>query len=341
MSDRPVTWGVVATVAEPAPLLKAFAAHHLACGASEIHLCLDDPADPAANALRQLDKVFVHRSNLDWWKMSGLNRRPPQNRRRQGINATLVSQQTDVDFLLHCDADEFLRPGADVSAALQPLKGTGLWLKVHNLERSFVTGQPIQTTFDGVFKRFPQLKGDAACLQHPLLRNGFTGHGAGKAFVPTGFGYNFAIHAPVIGPVQAREVPPHRRSSDVELLHFDGMTALSWAAKLLRIAAYGQQRISMMVEARRMQLKAVFDCGPDPQAIRGLYAQINAFAPDALAREVAAGRVVTDAFDPMPAIKAHIPGQNVNLTVGHFDRLIQPKLVAWYNQVRDDPEIAI
>ena len=44
------SWGVVAMVDEPAPLVAAFVGHHLGLGAAEVHVCLDRP-NPAAQDL--------------------------------------------------------------------------------------------------------------------------------------------------------------------------------------------------------------------------------------------------------------------------------------------------
>ena len=340
LSEPPVTWAVVATVDEPLPLLKAFVAHYLSIGACQVHLCLDNPAQPVPGALRRVDGVFVHRCDLDWWHQAGHTKRPSKITRRQGINATHVSHLTDADFVLHCDADEFLRPGSGFLSQLQSLKGTGRWIKIPNLERAFVQDQPAQTIFDGVFKRFPVPDGAFACLEHPWLRHGFTGHGSGKAVVPTGFGYNFAIHAPVIGPVQARNVPPLRRATTAELLHFDGLTALHWCTKLMRLAARAERPLSHLSPTRQVQLPAIVACGPDPDALRALYAQMNTFTAARLADQVALGQVVTDRFDPRAAVAACFPGQDVKLDVARFDQLFLPKLAEWHDQARRNPDLA-
>ena len=62
------TWGVVCTIKAPLEKTRAFVAHHLAMGASHVAVFLDDPEDPAFDALKGLQNVSVTRCDAAHWE---------------------------------------------------------------------------------------------------------------------------------------------------------------------------------------------------------------------------------------------------------------------------------
>lgn len=100
------SWSVVATVAEPPELLYAFAAHYLELGADEVHLFVDDPAQPGLEPLRALPRIRLTICDKAHWDRINGGRRPPAQEMRQIRNANTAYRACRSDWLLHCDADE-------------------------------------------------------------------------------------------------------------------------------------------------------------------------------------------------------------------------------------------
>jgi hypothetical protein len=225
------TWAVVATVDEPAPLIISFAAHHLALGA-EVHLFLDRPNPVAEAALAGLPRLHLTVCDAGYWAQLGW--RPQLHVGRQTHNANAVYAATKADFLLHCDCDEFLRDGAGLRAELAALPAEAAYLRLQMAERVQLAAVPEGEIFDGLF-RLPvemfDLIGDGIYGEDArFLKDGLTGHRAGKAVVRTGLGLRIGLHAPD-GKL------PHAHSAPGRLLHFDGLTRLHYTLKLLRRAA--------------------------------------------------------------------------------------------------------
>lgn len=323
-----IRWGIVATVAEPAPLVMAFVAHHLALGASEIHIYLDDPFDPVGEVLDWLPPVHVTRCDRHYWK-SAAPRRPRRHNNRQSVNATHAQSRCGVEFLLSCDADEFLRPGSDVAAQLSEVPDWTTWMKVFNLERALVRGARQATIFDGVFKVHYQGREDTALRRSDLAPMGFTGHAAGKPFVRTKIGMNIGIHVPRHGHIKDRVVPPHYPADQIELAHFDGLTPLHWAAKFIRQAAMAPERLDQLPPFRIAQWRRIFACIDDPEALRALFDRLNGYSGPEIEALEDAGYIIHDAFDPAPAIASVFPAHDVDLSPETFDALLRPRIVAW------------
>lgn len=230
MSALGSRWAVVATVDEPPVLVQCFAAWHLALGAAQVFLYFDRPDDPAADLLAQMAGVTVVRCDARYWAGA----RPARHQVRQTRNANHAYACSGADWLLHCDADEFLWTRGDVAPALA--------LCGHDCDAAIVpvaervyhgAGGDI---FAGVFRRpFAGTPARGAALFGPdyaLTGRGLTGHAQGKVFVRTGRDLVVAVHRP--RPRADLQLCP---MIGVDLLHFDGLTPLQWVLKLWRKAA--------------------------------------------------------------------------------------------------------
>lgn len=246
------TWAVVATVDEPAVLVAAFARHHLAIGASEVHLYLDRPHPDLQPLIAGLQGCFVTLCDEDYWANSDFGQRPAHHIRRQKHNANIAYQKTKCGFLLHCDADEFIRDSDalydEMTTLNAPVK-TGEThfdgVKIFNCERIWCPDAPkaasLENTwgqtdlFTGQF-RFPTwLYDDVLRAQFRpfgmFLNRGVSGHARGKSLIRVGAALEIGIHD---ATDLTQKTIVNRLTSKAVLHHFDGLTPLHYILKMLK-----------------------------------------------------------------------------------------------------------
>lgn len=318
MDHQTPRWGLVLLAREPEVLVLAQLCWHLAQGASKIHLYLDDPSDPVAQAAAMLPGVQVTRCDAAFWNAVA-GERPALQTRRQTLVATHAYRRTKVDWLIHLDTDEFLwmrRPLAAELAAHSALQG---YIALPNFERAFTRPDPEQL-FEGVF-RVP-LRGkkplpDVLAGQAPFTSKGVSGHASGKACVRTGFDMVLQPHA----PRQNGAVPQSVRATSTVVLHFDGLTPLHWLLKLKRYAAHPSAEWEKFLgQHRRAQLLHAQAHDDDPAAMRAFHDRLK-LCKDVRSLE-AAGLVERLAFDPAPAMRLFL-GNVPDLGTDKFDNALR------------------
>lgn len=302
-------WGVVATVREPAALVIAFACHHLALGAREVHLFFDLPHDPVAGLAESIEGVVVTRCDAAHWAALGHARPPEPQTRRQTLNANLARARVDLDWLLHADADEFLWLPDGLGAELAAMPADARWLHVPNLERCWA-GPIGGEIFDGVFRAdladLPEVAAQVYGKRTQALQAGLGGHFGGKAMVrardPEGF---IAIHK-----LRAQEGGPElasHRAATARILHFDGITPVPWALKNLRYAAQGATVAKLLNRQRIASIGAILRArDPARAALRVHEALYRLDAAQAAGLE-AAGRLMRADLDIAGAVARHAP----------------------------------
>lgn len=311
------SWGITLLAREPAQLVLTHLAWHLALGAAEVHLFLDDPADPVAPLAAALPRVRVTRCDGAFWAAHPSGRRPERVTARQSFCATLAYRRAGVGWLLHLDADEFLHPHADLAAELarhRDLKGA---LVVPVRERAYASPDP-QTLFEGVF-RIPRRPADPP---HPLLEpladmapRGVIGHALGKSITRTGLALTLHPHFPRPQGGGTPQDVPTRPCTAAVLLHFDGLTPRHWLGKQ-RARLGDAQPEAWLGPHRQAQLRALAACGGDAAAERRLHDRLRVL-PDPAAW-IAAGLAEAREFDPTGACGA-VLGTLPDLTVTGFD----------------------
>ncbi len=256
-------WGVVGTMDEPAPLVAAWVAHHLAIGASEVHVVFDRPDPPTERLLHGVAGCFVHRSGEDGWAQHWKAKRPSRHQGRQKYNATRIANEADVAWMVHCDADEFIHLERPFEWELAKTNEKA-WLRLEVLERTFVPDVTGNDIFQGVFrKRWDGFEEEGQAFygaRAQLLNRGVSGHIAGKACMRTGQGYVMGVHH----PTESWDAPggtvtlPYRPSYNARLMHFDGLTPLHYILKMMRRALtqvkgdpvpYAEPRVAQFQEA--------------------------------------------------------------------------------------------
>ncbi|MBZ4023943.1 hypothetical protein CKO11_15945 [Rhodobacter sp. TJ_12] len=239
------SWAIVAMVDEPAALLAAWAGHHLDLGASEVHLCLDRPQEEAFDLLDGTPCVHLHLDGADDWAFRGIGARPVGMNARQKYHASRILAQTRAEWLLHCDSDEFLwpeAPGTEVGALLDQVPQKINWLQVGVAERVHLRKTPRPDIFAGAYRLpWPRYANEGYqvydALTRELLNYGLAGHHMGKAMVRAGRDLFIGVHHGLTR-YNGQRCPAVAPAPGLRVLHYDGLTLLHFALKMLR---YGQE----------------------------------------------------------------------------------------------------
>ncbi len=319
------TWGIVATVDEPPQLVAAFAAHHLALGAREIHLYLDRPDPQALRLLAGLPAVRVTVCDAAYWAASSAGRRPPLPMGRQRRNANDAYARTQVDWLLHCDADEFLREADTIRQRMATARPETEFLQLKMLERVRRADQPPAGIFDGLFRRpgmgFEHWGEDVYGRFARFLQHGLTGHSVGKGLVRTGredirMDVHFP-HRPGGGAISASE------PVNDQILHFDGLTPLHLTLKLARRLDWPGFLDKAKHRGRGAQMRFTSNKRENAAAMARMVAGTQTLSPGQIARLDEIGALDHTPFDPTPALSA--ANLDLDLSVAAFDASLRDR----------------
>lgn len=314
MSGSP-SWAAVGTMDEPAVLVLAWVAHHLSLGATEVHVFLDRANPDVEEALSDVPKAFVTLCDDAYWAASERRARPIRHTARQKHNATQVYKTRPVDWVLHCDADEFL----DLSDNfLDDLASTqARTLRITNLER-VRTGRS-DNIFSGGFRgRIP----DRARAQgiygrwHEFLEEGMAGYKDGKDIVRTGEDFTMGVHFPLEAATNTRHTDPYVEFSSARILHFDGLTPLHNVIKLLKRATEPKYQVPRKFGAQReRQFRFAKNHAAKPHQMRKMLDGVFGLTPFQAGRLEAC--FVDHPFDPSPALESL--GLKLDLSIESFD----------------------
>ena len=317
-------WGLVMTVREPAQLVLANVVYHLSSGASEVHVFLDDPADPVGPLLEQIEGCVVTLCDADHWDRVNGGKRPERQTRRQSLNATSVYRASGLDWLVHLDADEFLYQRRPLVEELAHTPRQPGYLAIETRERICRQGRAADDIFSGAFRVpfrgrdaflpaiFGELSGFTTC--------GLAGHAAGKAAVPVGFEYRISIHAPRSG--EGNRLPPLHATS-THLLHFDGLTPEHWLRKLNAYQAQGPK--GLVGPHRLAQLEFMQEGCQTDQDRRDFHDLLKTVDADEEARLSALGLIEDLPFDIGPEAREAVARAGLSLTPDAFNSALAKK----------------
>jgi len=215
-------WGLSATIKAPVNDILCFAAYHLELGAHRLYIYLDDDNPTAFRWLRAHPKIRVTQCDDKYWRKM-LQKRPLKHQVRQTANAThAYCRGTEVDWLIHMDADEFLFPENILDGTLNSLDAQVHCARVRPMETLSGDG----TAFKAFIPSGPDRQPVVARLYPRFgtyVKGGFLSHLAGKLFVRTGLNdLTVKIH----NVFQGDEMNPNEvELTDVSLCH---MHAKSW-----------------------------------------------------------------------------------------------------------------
>lgn len=324
MTDAKPTWAVVATVDEPPALVQAFVAWYLSLGAAQVFVYCDRSDDPVQTILADLPKVTVVACDDAHWLRVGKSR-PRRHEVRQVRNAQDAYLRTDADWLLHCDADEFLFADAAVGSHLATVSDDTDCLVLSVAERVHQPPDAQNSIFEGAFRRPFRDAADRGRAvfgsDFDLTYRGLTGHAQGKAFVRTDRPLQMSIHRPRLRGAD-QDIALERAQVDrLELLHFEGLTPAYWAFKLTRMIEALQERDGMPPSQHRRKQADALIAAPDQAA--DLYRRLK--CPDAatIDRLKRLGLWVTPVFDPAPAVARYFPDAAFDPSPAAIDQWLQ------------------
>lgn len=233
---KPLKWGVVGTMDEPAPLILSWVAHHLSIGAAEAHVFLDRPNTEVTEKLRNVPGAFVTVCDEAYWTNSTRGERPKRHTGRQKHNATLVYNTRKLDWLLHCDADEFLL--LDQGFVTELANSNARTLRLKNWERVRTGSNPM--IYSGAFRGVNfnvDLLETVYGRWSEFLDAGMAGYHDGKDIVRMGENFTMGVHFPIDMDTNERHKDKTVNVENAKLLHFDGLTPLHILLKLMKRAS--------------------------------------------------------------------------------------------------------
>jgi hypothetical protein len=329
MTQNRPTWAVVATVDEPPALVQAFVAWHLALGAAHVFVYCDRPDDPVQSLLTAVPQVTVVACDQAHWLRVGKSR-PRRHEVRQVRNANDAYSQTDADWILHSDADEFVWVKDRVDAVLSTASDAVDCVVIPVAERNHQPNESGLSIFEGAFRRpFREPAHRGRKIFGPdfdLTYRGLTGHAQGKAFVRAGRAMRMSIHRPR-PPAPDQELRLDRAlADDLELLHFEGLTPRYWVYKLTRMTQALHERDGMPLSDHRKKQADLLPDAPD------LYRRLK--LPDVAVVDLLKGLGLwhTPSFDPSPAIARYFPDVTCDLRPAAIDDWLEcnkPSVMAY------------
>ncbi len=334
------SWMVQATVNEPLDLLVAFVSHYLELGADLVHLCLDRPHPEAEALFDGNPKIRMTRCDPAYWAEVSPRGRPMNLAGRQIANAQHLYPHLQYDWLLTCDADEYVHAKQDMGAALALVPETLDFVRLKVAEKVLPPDLNPQTIFEGMF-RLPRERGKtyATEIYGPkvavLLERVVAGHDLGKSMVRRGRDMVMHIHAPTALPAAPSDrTPPREPVGDwlpgVYLVHYDALTPFHYLVKQLgkyltnrKIAQAGRKR-GLRHRSRELQVELAASACADTNPVAKTEI-LHRLTPQSMAGLQKYGLLVDLDLAPDQIARKHFPGVPMDFTPEAFDRALRIK----------------
>lgn len=279
-----MSWSVTSTMDEPLELVCAFVAHYLNLGAAEVHLFLDRDREDVKDVLTGIPQVKFVVCTDEYWSETRAGTRPIGQTIRQVINLRRAYAACRQDWLLFCDADEFLHVDPYFASVDALTKVLGTEVDFHTFrpaERFYAIGEESVSIFDGRYRcRSPRVREFGADIygdDWKYFNFGLLQDGPGKSILRTDRDLQLDIHVPKNG----QKVELRGKSEDLRavrnsfLLHYDGLTPLHWTLKLSRwyrsmIDLLGDSEEALRQRrdpGRNLQARTLHENRADPQAL--------------------------------------------------------------------------
>lgn len=329
---KKTTWSLVSTMYGTPEMIMPCIAHHLQSDADYLHIYLDGPLPEIEKALRNHQRCIVTVCDDAYWSKTK-GKRPAGIVARQNANVGHARRNSDSDWIVHIDSDEFLfQSGSTDKLNLSDLFASvpigNDWVRFDPRERISTRGQSLSNIFDGVFrsktkenKLIESTYGNWA----PYLNRGLSGHIRGKLAFRRETGLEVVLHevryptAPgtrrrKVTPIQ--DLPPHSRFCNVCLLHFEGWTPLHWTKKMLRFIDEGKPNSGH--PGRRAAIRYMAQ-NEDPLARLKLFEFVQQLPRDSLDVLSNHNIIHLNPFDPVDITRNTFPEINFDFSVEAFD----------------------
>lgn len=292
-TERPMTpaqsnsYSVCCLARESLPTVQRFVDHYRHGGADRIFLFLDgtdDETQEVSDAFQGDDFVSITRCNPEFWR----------NMYPDGIDMNLSDKIVGVfelgihknksDWVLFCDADEFVVGDRPLGVALAMLPTDFRGVRIQNTEAVWGVEDDISKPYSCGFERAP-FKGSLGRKEFlarlvygrnwKFMRRGTAGHVAGKHLLRKGvIPDEITSHLSIVDGKKVRFMPVGlRRSMNLRLVHFDAISHQRWREKWQsRLREYSN--FEDLGKPRQLQLemvKSALKDGTDHQLFRRYY----------------------------------------------------------------------
>ena len=248
-----------------------------------------------------------------------------------------------MDWLLHCDADDFIsfEPEA-FQKELTSIPPEILALQVPNGERAWLRDAPDKDIYSGVMiLPIPQgnhhLKPRLGANKN-YYNAGLLGYTAGKCLTRTGCGLFLGIHRPkhsTNGRPDNRRLPTSR-STSARIIHFDGLSPIHWMIKLISkvpTTNSREERSKQIGSARMAQIEFLQHSLNTPFAsARQLHDSLRIFDPDREQRWREAGLLQELPIDVSAAVREILADVNLDLSRKTHDAWLARKTPALFSK---------
>ncbi len=311
MQSEQIKWGVVSTIKADAGDILTFAAYYLEAGAHRLLLYLDAPCPDAFPHLKAHPKIRVTECNETYWRRMG--RRPVKHQVRQSANASRAyhRQAGDVDWLLHCDVDEFLWSAESVGTRLAALPSDVCCARARPVE---VLAGGDGTAFKGCLPVVGQ-EARAARLYPQFgkhLKGGFLSHVQGKLFTRTGIdGLEIRIHNVLL---DGGTNPGEAKLDGMDLCHFHAADWHNWISHYRYRLQKGSYRAGLAPFRPRgtegitvHELLSAIEADQGEAGLRTFFDEVCADSPDLRDRLRAEGVLKIRELDLASKRRKHFP----------------------------------
>lgn len=324
------TWGVVTMVKEPPELVAIFASYYASLGAQEINIYLDGDDPEARRLLSQLPNCRVEVMDEAFFQKNWNRAYPKNSFKRQRLIATKAYRESQVDWMLFLDADEYLQSD-NFGQDLADLPSDVDTISIPNGERVFSIEDANPGLFGGLMLKPKRTRGYVArdLFGEARLRysdRGFCAHRFGKSATRTGKNIKLDVHA----PQQWKGNIKRHVSQKSVICHFDGLTEVHWMLKLLRYQDMGTyDRPKGGASFRHEQIQFLRN-SPSMNAIRELHDIIRKYDSNTESRLRDHGLLDDVQVHPFQGLDKYYPNHEFDLSVEWFNDVLKSNMPALY-----------
>ncbi|WP_424941648.1 glycosyltransferase family 2 protein [Aliiroseovarius sp. S253] len=232
-------------VRETLPVLQRFVEHHQRVGAEHVFLYFDGTEEetrPIREAFAGDSSVSVDCCDSNYWdKMYPGKEQIDLGDKQIGAFRDGLTRNTS-DWILICDADEFVVSDEPLGVALAQLPEDFKGVRIRNTEAVWGPGGDIHNEFSCEYERHPFPTGYLGNTLLPILvygrdwfmiRRGVTGYKEGKHLLRKGMiPEELTSHSSVFGGKRVRFMPPGiARGINLRIVHFDAIGYERWETK--------------------------------------------------------------------------------------------------------------